>query len=161
MNSIIVAILISLLVLPSLGMAQDKGESTNDWTNLKAVPVGQKLEVGLKNGERADGKLSRLSETILTLTKQNRLTDLNRDNVKNIYRVTGTSVGKTVVIATLTGAAAGSVLGIAGSCQAGQFCVITRGESTALGAALGAGIGAATGFIIGKVRHKKVLLYRQ
>src|SRR5437870_4695078 len=90
--------LILSLAMPRVALAQGTTASTHDWSSLKAMPAGDQLAVKLKNGKTVEGKLSSVSETMLTLSGHNKLTDVKRENIAKVYRVGGNSVKKPVLI---------------------------------------------------------------
>ena len=145
------------LVLPVQGLAQQSA-STNNWTAVTAVPSGQKLVVELKTGKEIKGEFGSASETSVTLVRGKSTEDINRSDIRKVYRESRGSAGKSTLIGTAIGGGTGVVAGAAsGGCT--QFCIIGRGEATAILGVGGAGIGAITGFVVGKLRQKKVLIY--
>jgi len=152
--------LIASLALPPATLAQGATASIQEWAGLKAVPIGDQLAAKLKDGKTVEGKLSSVSETTLTLSDHNKTTDINRENILKVYRVTGASVKKPTLIGAGVGAAAGGGLGAAaGRCRSGDFICFERSKTMPVGAAVGAGVGALVGLLVGKVRHKRVLIY--
>jgi hypothetical protein len=147
-------LMLALLFLPSGAFAQ----GATNWENVRAVPVGDKLEVEFRNGKRQQGKLAEFSDAGLTLQIGKKTEAIPRDNVRKIHRLTGTPAGKTTLIGAASGAAGGALLG-ATSNGCSRNCFVGRGASTALGAVFGGGIGAIGGFLIGKAKHKRVLIF--
>ena len=154
----ITLVLVTALLLPSVTLAQGTSVSTNDWSSLRTVASGSKLEIKLKNGKSVKGKLSSVSDNALSLSVSNKPVDLNRQDVLSVYQVSGKSARKPTLIGLGVGAGAGAVIGAAGNDSDGFF--ISRGQLAAGLGVLGAGAGALVGFAIGKSRKKKrVLIY--
>jgi hypothetical protein len=158
MRKIVSCFIAVLLALPLDGLAQST--STNNWTAVTTVPSGQKLVIELRNGKKVKGEFGSASETSVTVARGQDREDINRSDIRKIYREKGVSAGKSTLIGTAIGGGTGAVLGAAGGgCDPQSFCIIDRqGTSIILGVA-GAIVGAITGFVVGKLRQKKVLIY--
>ena len=142
------------LLLPSVTLAQTP---TGDWSALKTVGQGDKLHVKLKSGKTVKGKMAGVSDTALSLTVGDRATDVGRDDVQSVYRVTSRSATKSTLIGAGAGAAAGAAVGAATS-DDNDF-IFSRGQAAAVLATLGGGVGALVGFAVGKTGGKRVLVY--
>ena len=142
------------LLLPSVTLAQT---ATGDWSALKTVGQGDKLHVKLKSGKTVKGKMAGVSDTALSLTVGDKATDISRDDVQSVYRVTSKSAAKATLIGAGVGAGVGAGIGAATS-DDNDF-IFSRGQSAAVVGALGAGVGAIVGFAIGKTGGKRVLIY--
>jgi hypothetical protein len=152
--------LIVSLAMPLKTLAQGTSASTHDWSSLKAVPAGEQLAVKLKNGKTVEGKLSSVSDTVLTISGHNQPADLKREEILKVYRVTGASIKKPVLIGAVAGAATGGVLGAAaGICRPSDIICFERSKAIPVLAAFGTGVGALVGLAVGKARHKRVLIY--
>ena len=140
------------LLLPSVVSAQT---AANDWSALKAVAAGSKLEVKLKDGKTVKGKLTGVSDEALSLTVGGKPTDLKAGDVLRVYRVGGSSAGKAALIGAAAGAGTGAAVGASGDEGFGP----SNGVFAAGFAVLGGGAGALIGYGIGRARRKRVLVY--
>jgi hypothetical protein len=147
-------VLAASLLLPPVTTAQTP---SGDWAALRAVGQGDRVEVKLKSGKTVKGRLAGFSDTALSLTVGDRATEVGRDDVQSVYRVTSRSAKKATLIGAGAGAAVGAGVGAATSDN--DDFIFSRGQSTAIVAALGAGVGAIAGFAIGKSGRKRVLVY--
>ena len=161
MRSRTVALALAFLILlthPSISLAQH-APAPSEWSVVKAVPPGDKLVVKLKNGQTIKGRLKAISDVHLTLARDQKSFDIDRQEVRQIHRIVPKSAAKPALIGAGTGAAIGAggiAIAVAADESGGD-----DGEAAAaiLGVALlGAGIGALVGLIFGS-RQKKVLIY--
>ena len=165
-RTLTLGIILSLILGNTLdGFAAGQGVSATPdggaWNSLSAVPPGDDLVVQLKNNQIVKGRLHAVSDAGLTLSRGNRTTDIRRDEVARVQRITGGSVSKATAIGAGIGGAAGAAVG------GGLGGALTDGGAagTVVGVAfvfsgLGAGIGAGVGAITGLVRKKRVLIYQ-
>jgi len=154
-------VFVALLTMPSVTLSQVTTGPASDWASVVATQPGESLVVKLKDGRSVKGKLVRASDTILTLSSHNKNTDLTRGDVLKAQRIVATSAKKTTLIGLGIGVAAGAGLGATGSCRNGGFIgdCFAPSVTVPVGAVAGAGLGALAGFAIGKIRHKRVLIY--
>jgi hypothetical protein len=145
------------LSLPSVTPAQTSTSPTGDWSAIRTIGQGDKLEVKLKSGKTVKGKMVGVSDTALSLTVSDKATDISRDDVQSVYRVTSKSAAKSTLIGAGVGAGVGAAVGAATSDD--DDFIFSRGQSAAVVGALGAGVGAIAGFAIGKSGRKRVLIY--
>ena len=134
----------------------------NDWAKLQVLPAGEKLSARLNNGKKVDGELVAISDTVLTLSKKSKVTEVRREDVAKLYRVLGRHMARSTLKGTAIGASAGAVAGaVAGEdCNRHRsFICFDRSATIPIGAALGAIPGAATGAIIGAFRKGRQLIY--
>jgi hypothetical protein len=158
MRKIVSCFITAMLALPIEGLAQST--STNNWTAVTTVPSGQKLVIELRNGKKVKGEFGSASETSVTVARGKNTEELNRSDVRKIYRENGVSAGKSTLIGTTIGGGTGAVLGAAtGGCDPQSFCIIDRGGVAGILGVAGASVGAITGFVVAKLRQKKVLIY--
>jgi hypothetical protein len=158
MRKIVSCFIAAMLALPIDGLAQST--SNNNWTAVTTVPSGQKLVIELRNGKKVKGEFGSASETTVTVARGKNTEDVNRSDVRKIYRENGVSAGKNTVIGTAIGGGTGTVLGAAtGGCDPQSFCIVGRGGVAGILGVAGASVGAITGFVVGKLRQKKVLIY--
>lgn len=128
----------------------------SDWQAVQSLPSGTDVLIETKVGRRLKGKLSAAAETTLTLVRQNKTDELNRDEIKKIYRLRGGSRAKSALIGTAVGAGAGAgvsliALGSSGGSDDTNGIV-------GKGVLIGAGIGLVVGLLTGKSRQR-VLVY--
>jgi len=131
--------------------------ATNDWSRLNTVTSGSKLAVKLKNGKTVEGKLSSVSDTVLSLSVKNKPVDVKREDVLSVYQVSKKSATKATLIGMGVGAGAGAAIGLAGS-NGDSFAKIDHAVTAGL-TVLGAGAGAVAGYFIGS-GSKRVLIYQ-
>jgi hypothetical protein len=151
---------VTLLSPASLTAQVSKGASTDDWSALKSVATGDKLNVKLKNGKSVSGKLSSVSETSLSLLVKNKVTDLKRDDVLSVYQTTRKSATKATLIGMGVGAGAGAGIGVAASSNDNSGFEKIDHAATAGLTVIGAGVGAVAGYLIGRSGRKQVLIYQ-
>jgi len=152
--------LIALLSLPQVSLAQTTTEQNREWSIFTTLQPKEKLVAELKDGKTVEGMLNSVSETTLSLSNNGKTTEINRENVARAYRVTGAPVKKPVMIGLAVGAAFGAAAGVAaGSCSPNDIVCFKRSETIPIVTAFSAGVGALVGLIIGKTKHKRVLIY--
>src|SRR5262245_46664207 len=77
-------LLSSFLFSSITSTAQD---NMNDWTRLNSVTSGSKLSVKLKDGKTMEGRLSSVSDALLTLSVKNAPMELKREDVASVHQV--------------------------------------------------------------------------
>jgi hypothetical protein len=141
--------------LPVAAAQDQTTPGTRTWAAVKAIPPGEKLVLTLKSDQTVEGRLGSVTDDGLTLTRGNNTSHLNREDVRQVYRVMAKSPAKSVLI----GAGIGATLGAGGTAAAAAS---DDREGLSPAAALlplvGAGIGALVGLAIGG-RQKRVLVY--
>ena len=153
----IVSVLLAItLVYSPLARAQQPGASGN-WGAVQALAPGDDLVVKLKDGRSVDGKLNSVTDTELSVTRNNKSESFGRDRVFQVYEKKRKSEkGKFAAIGAGIGAGTGLGIGLARNSPPvddGRIYPI-------LGTILGAGIGAAGGFVFGQAKRKRVLIYQ-
>jgi len=163
--TISIALVASLLVSSTLSAAQEtkgtkatQAAATHDWSRLNTVTSGSKLAVKLKNGKTVEGKLSSVSDTVLSLSVKNKPVDVKREDVLSVYQVSKKSATKATLIGLAVGAGAGAAIGLAGS-NDDSFANLDHAVTAGL-TVLGAGAGAVAGYFIGRGGSKRVLIYQ-
>ncbi|MDT5272601.1 MAG: hypothetical protein QOH49_4787 [Acidobacteriota bacterium] len=146
-------LLAASLLLSPLVSAQT---AANDWSALKAVATGSKVEVKLKDGKTVKGKLTGVLDDALSLSVGGKPTDLKAGDVSRVYRVGGSSAGKAALIGAAVGAGAGAAVGASGG---DEGFGPSNGVFAAGFAVLGGGAGALIGYAVGRGKHKRVLIY--
>lgn len=156
-RSILSYVIVVILAAPLNGLAQT---APGTWTTVTTLQPLKKLIVELKSGKTLKGEFSSATDSGLTLVRGNKMENVDRTEIRKIYQDGGTSATKSTLIGTAVGGGGGAVLGAAAfGCNSGGFICFSRAEAAGLTAVVGASVGAITGFVIGKVRHKKTLLY--
>jgi small nuclear ribonucleoprotein (snRNP)-like protein len=161
-RSAISAVLVVLLALAPATLAQETSAATNDWDGLKTVAAGSKLVIKLKNGKTVKGKLISVVDSALSISDNNKPTDLNQADIQSVRLVRGQSVMKSTLIGAAIVGTAGVALGAAANNNdSGGWGpdFSTPAVAAALGV-IGAGVGAAGGALIGKFRRKQILVYQ-
>jgi len=154
-------VLAILLATPPVTLAQEAAAAVNDWAGLKTVAAGSKLDVKLKTGKRVKGNLISVSDTALSLSDRNNPAEINREEVLSIHEMRGMTAKKATLIGAGVGAAIGAGLGVAAADDPSNcFFCISKSEGAAILGVPGAGVGALTGFVVGKIRHKRALIYQ-
>ena len=148
--------LIFLAAQSALAQAQQaSGGAEGSWDSVRAVPLGEKIVVRLKDGKSLQGRLGGVSDSGLNITRNKSTININRTEVQRIHRV----VSKSGAQSALIGAGVGVAVGAGGT--AAVDATDDRGGVRA-GALLlplvGAGTGALIGLAIGR-RQKRVLIY--
>lgn len=136
--------------------------SVNDWARLSAVELESKLVVKLKDGKKVEGKLSRVSDTGLTLSVKSKPVEVKRDEVASIHWVKKKGATQATLIGLGVGAGVGAAAGALGrSNDDGQFDFDKLDNAIHAGMiVLAAGAGAITGYFIGRSQKKRVLIYQ-
>ena len=153
----IVSVLLTItLVYSPLALAQQPTGSS-DWSAVQAVPPGDALIVKLKDGRSVEGTLSSVTDSELSLTRNNKNEAFGRDGIFQVYgRKRKAEKGKYAAIGAGIGAGAGLGIGLAKNSPP-----IDDGEIYPVGGTmLGAGIGAVGGFLFGQVKRRRVLIYQ-
>jgi hypothetical protein len=151
--------LLGCLLFPSLTLtAQELKPAVGNWSQLSTVASGTRLSVKTKDGKTVEGKLSKISDTTVSLTVKNKPVDVKREDVQSIYQLTKKSATKATLIGLAVGGGAGLGVGLAGRSNDG----FTKIENTATAAfaVLGAAGGAFAGYLIGRSGRKRVLIYQ-
>jgi hypothetical protein len=157
-GAIIVALaLMALLAKPGVALAQvTTVPIIGSWEGLKAVPPGDEVVVGLRNGQTLKGRLSRVSDTVMTITKGKKTTDINRGDVLKVYRLISKSAKRSTMIGLGIGAGVG---GLAGgiSAASGPGEPNEYGFGVLIVGTIGAGVGALAGYLLGSRKHQALI----
>jgi hypothetical protein len=161
-SSILVAFaLMAMLARPQLAFAQVTTDPIiGSWERLKAIPPGDKVEVGLRKGQTLKGRLISVSDTVLTIERGKGTTDVTRGDMLRVFRMTPKSTKR----ATLIGLGTGFGISMAGTAifaNTGE-----RGGEAGLWGLVavvsGSVGGALIGYIVGRQsskRNQRVLIY--
>ncbi|HKX32868.1 MAG TPA: hypothetical protein VJ302_34620 [Blastocatellia bacterium] len=153
MTTLAVAVLV--FTNPLVLFAQEPSRA-GAWAEIQNLASETDLEITTKDNRSLKGRLSRVSETAITLTAKQATVSLDRTDVQKIYRVKKGSRVKNLLIGAGVGAGGGvggalALLGATGgSDEAGSILLI--------GVGVGAGIGTALGLLTGK-GAKRTLVY--
>jgi hypothetical protein len=152
--------LISMMMMVVLLIAPSQlvfGQTTTaNWAAVQAVAVDDRLIVKQKDGKTIEGRMIEASETNLSLSRDQKVVNISRDNIAQIEHSRGKAAkGKWAAIGTGAGAAAGAGIG-ATKYRADRD---DYGIYPVMGAVIGAGVGAVTGLMIGASRRKRELIY--
>lgn len=150
-------VVFTLFMNSTPAMAQ---QVSSDWSAVTAISSGEKISVELKDGKKMKGRLRSVSDSILTLDRGSKTTDVSRDSIARVYRMAG-AAGKSVGKAAAIGAAIGGGAGVGLGISAGGYEDLSRGELAGILGAVGAGLGAGIGAIVGGLgsKEKRVLIY--
>jgi hypothetical protein len=145
--------MVAALVLAQSGIVLAQGSG---WSAVQAVGVDERLIVKQKVGKTIEGKMIEATETNLSITKDNKVVNISRDNIASIEHVKGRAQKtKWAGIGAAAGAGTGAAVGglqTRSSYDDGEIYVVA-------GVLLGAGIGAAVGTMIGASRRHRELIY--
>lgn len=153
--SIVSALLIVMLISSPIAMAQSP--TAGDWRAVQALAPGEEIVVNLKDGRGVKGKLAGVTDTELSLTRNNKSETVARDRIFQIYQLKRKAEkGKYAAIGAGIGAGTGLGIGLAKNSPP-----VDDGEIYPVaGTILGAGIGALGGFLFGQAKRKRVLVYQ-
>jgi hypothetical protein len=158
-KALIKIVLLVLLADASIGVAQTS--STREWEAVRALAVGEKLSVRLKDGKKIEGTVRSVSDSLLVLNRGTSAVDLNRDSIAKAYhlvpRSTAKSIGKSTAMGAGIGFGVGAAVGIWGGTYEDLETAGLVGLLGGFGAAIGSGIGAFVGAV--HVKPRKVLIY--
>lgn len=165
MKTKLTAISLSLIILAQTPLALAQGtqlSSDQAWDLVKQTPLGEKLEVKLKEGRSVKGEMILASDSELSLSLKNQqAAEFKRDEIREVRRVLPPDPDKQKLYAGV-GVGVGLITGIAiAISQSERYCGDCRGESVGAAAAI---IGLTTGgaFLGRKLgsRGKRILIYR-
>ena len=152
------ALIASILLTPVSLIAQTAAGSSQDWSRLTTVESGSKLVVKQKDGKTLEGKLSSVSDSVLSLSVKNKPVEVRREDVRSVHQITKKSATKATLVGLGVGAGAGAAVGAAGGSNNSGFEKIEHAATAGL-AVLGGAAGALTGYLIGRKGSKRVLVY--
>lgn len=154
----IIALALVMLILQtqtSIAVAQNQTSATNpqrEWASLSVIPPGDRVIVERVDRRRIRGRLRGVSDTALGLSRGNDVMDINRQDIRRVYRVLDGSVGRSAVRGAAIGGLGAAVVG----------SISAEGDYKALAGfgfgVIGAGIGALVGGLRGS-RARRVLIY--
>jgi len=152
-------VVFSLLITLTPATAQQVTTSS-DWSSVTSISTGEKLSIELKDGKKLKGRVRAVTDSLATLERDSKTTDVSRDSIARVYRMAG-SAGKSVGKAAAIGAAIGGGVGVGLGIASGGYEDLGKGEIAAILGGVGAGLGAGIGAIVGGLgsKEKRVLIY--
>jgi hypothetical protein len=128
----------------------------HDWGAVQAIATNSRLVVKQKDGGTVEGEMIEANATNLSISRNNKVMNIARDNIREIYVSKGKAAkGKWAAIGAGVGAGAGAGIG-ATKYSADRD---DSGIYVTFGLLLGAGIGALSGFAFGASRRSRELVY--
>ena len=153
--------IVLFVLLADARIAVAQTGSTSEWEAVRAVPLGEKLSVRLKNGKKVEGIVRSVSDGLLVLNRGTAAVDLTRDSIAKAYhlvpRSTARSIGKSTALGAGIGFGVGAGVGIWGGTYEDLETAGLVGLLGGFGAAIGSGIGAFVGAVY--IKPRKVLIY--
>lgn len=131
--------------------------SLSNWAAVQGIQVDERLIVKQKDGRTVEGRMIEASETNLTLTRNSKVVNISRSDIREIYHSTGKAAkGKWAIIGTGVGAGAGAGLGgIKYDSNRDDYIIYP-----VMGFVIGAGVGALAGMAFGASRRSRTLIYQ-
>lgn len=155
-SPLIVGVLLIAQLPTGIALGQVAQASGRDWSAVQAIAADERLIVKQKDGKTIEGKMIEASETNLTLSHNNKVVNISRDNIQKIEHSRGRSAkSKWALIGAGVGGAAGAGIGAAKVDS-------NRDDSEIwlpVGLIFGAGAGAVTGLVFGASRRQRAVIY--
>ncbi|MEW6212201.1 MAG: hypothetical protein AB1631_27980 [Acidobacteriota bacterium] len=157
MKKLACLVLIALVVNSTAAAFQ---KPAADWSAVRALVAGSRLSVRLKDGKKIEGLLVSVSDSSLTLTRNNQAVELDQPNIAKVYHLIPRSAGKSAARSALIGAGIGFGAGVGAGGAIGSYEDIQTLESMAVLGSVGAAIGAVVGLFKGLAsKHRRSLIY--
>ena len=144
-----------LCLLMPVNLLAQQAAPAKEWARMLALPPQQVLLVETKSNQKIKGKFVSATEAALTLERRYGKAEFARDQIKRVYRLTGTTRGRSALKGLAIGAAAGLGAGLILYLPARDDLEASLVPGFTL---LGAGIGAGIAALFGKDRQR-VLVY--
>jgi hypothetical protein len=130
--------------------------SLNNWAAVQGIQVDERLIVKQKDGRTVEGRMIEASETNLTLSRNSKVVNISRSDIREIHHSTGKAAkGKWALIGTGVGVGAGAGLGaIKYDSNRDDYIIYP-----VMGTLIGAGVGALAGMAFGASRRSRTLIY--
>lgn len=148
-----VALLLLSLAIPSALVAQITSEP---WSNLNRLKVGQGIEVVESSMKHHAGEFVSVNDEQLTLKEKGSDVSVKREDVARVSTSSGAKRGEHALIGLVIGAAVGAGIGAASGSNTGFL----GGSSRGITALVGLVIGAPTGAVVGAVVPAHTTIYR-
>ena len=131
--------------------------SLSNWAAVQAIQADERLIVKQKDGKTVEGRMIEASETNLTISRDKKVVNISRSDIREIYHSTGKAAkGKWALIGTGVGAGAGAGLGgIKYDSNRDDYIIYP-----VMGFVIGAGVGAVAGMAFGASRRSRTLIYQ-
>ena len=155
-TSVSTLLLAVLILTPSASIAAQQTAPTpltGSWDVVKTLPSRDTLSINLRDGSQYKGRLIDVTDATLTLTRGKKKTEIQRDNIRQIYRF----VPRSRTRGTVTGAAVGAGLGVM-TAAAGDSSTSTGVAAAIVGISVLTCIGAFIGRGIASAQER-VLIY--
>ena len=146
-------LLLLLLGIPSALVAQTTSEP---WSNLNRLKVGQGIEVVESSMKRHAGEFVSVQDEHLTLKEKGSDVSVKREDVARVSTSSGAKRGEHALIGLVIGAAVGAGIGAASGSSTGFL----GGSSRGIAALVGLVIGAPSGAVVGAVLPAHTIVYR-
>jgi len=146
-------LLLLLLGITSALVAQTTSEP---WSNLNRLKVGQGIEVIESSMKHHAGEFVSVSDEHLTLKEKGSDVSVKREAVARVSTSSGAKRGEHALIGLVIGAAVGAGIGAASGSKTGFL----GGSSRGITALVGLVIGAPSGAVVGAVLPAHTTLYR-
>ena len=139
---------------------QRSGQGAGSWDSVQEFSRGDEIELFLDDRTVVKGKFASASDTKLVLTRDGKVTEFERTEVLEVYRLVSKSKTRSTLIGLGIGAAAGTGVGaIVGASTGPHESGEAHLPALMLGT-VGAGAGTITGLLLGRGK-KRVLIYRK
>jgi hypothetical protein len=129
-------------------------QSTADWSRVQALAASAELLVETKEKKKLKGNFVSATEASLVIERAAARTEIARDRIQRVYRLTGKTRGRSA----LKGAAIGGAIGLAAGLI---FYLPARDDNEVLAVPaftlIGGGIGAGLGALMGKGRRRELI----
>jgi len=159
-SSAMSCILMIVLAMPASLSGQTATGQDRKWAALAGIQPGSGVELKMKDGEAFKGNFIGVSETSVSLTRDSKTVDLEKDKIAMVWTVKR-SFKKPVLIGTAIGAGAGVGIGIAaGGCKPRDILCFDRKATVPIGAAVFGIVGALSGLVVGLLHHYKIVVYQ-
>ncbi len=130
---------------------------SSQWSAVQAVGIDERLVVKQKDGKSIEGKMIEASETNLTISRDNKVVNIARDSIREIYHSRGKAAkGKWALIGAGIGAGVGGAIG------ATKYSADSDDSEIyiPIGIMFGAGGGAIGGLLFGASKRQRTLIYQ-
>lgn len=153
MNKKFMSMMVAVVLLIAPYQSVSGQTTTGNWSAVQALAVDDRLIVKQKDGKTIEGKMIEASETNLSLSRDQKVVNISRDQIARIEHSRGKAAkAKWAAIGAGVGAGAGAAIG---QSKVGPDAEIWL----PVGVIFGTGIGAGVGALIGASRRKRILIY--
>ncbi|MEW6128989.1 MAG: hypothetical protein AB1757_18265 [Acidobacteriota bacterium] len=152
--AIALMLVVCLLNVEMVAAQQTKQQISETWQAVQSLDTGADVIIKLADGKTVKGNYVEAHDTILTLSKGDRLINLSQSNIRKVYLFVKRKKDTQEAIGTLAGAGTGVALGLATGSE--------DGDPVVLGVVISAIIFAGIGYGLARwftPKHKKILIY--